>query len=102
MASASSLVALLGSAAAPMQCGPGSTADLRAEDDPPEALWLLANRFEAEGKHDAAAETWSTIAERYPSNRHAAEASRLAGLAGHAPQVSDAGAPSELGVRDGG
>ena len=77
MASASGLVALLGSA--PLQCGPGSTADLRVEDDPAEALWLLASRFEAEGKHDAAVETWATLADRYPANRHAAEAARLCG-----------------------
>lgn len=70
-------MALLGSA--PMQCGQGSTADLRVEDDAPEALWLLANRFETEGKHDAAVETWGTLADRYPSNRHAAESARLSG-----------------------
>jgi cytochrome c-type biogenesis protein CcmH/NrfG len=89
MASASSLVALLGSA--PLQCGQGSTADLRVEDDAPEALWLLASRFEAEGKHDAALETWATLADRYPSNRHAAESARLAGRGSARSGAADGG-----------
>ncbi len=89
---ASSLVALLGSGAAPVQCGQSGD-DLRVEDDPGEALWMLATRFEREGNHAAALETWSTLADRYPSNRHAAEARRLS---------SPASAPSPNGSHDAG
>lgn len=91
---ASSLVALLGSAtgAAPVQCGQSGD-DLRVEDDPGEALWMLATRFEQEGNHAAALETWATIADRYPSNRHAAEARRLS---------SSAQTPSPNGAHDAG
>lgn len=104
---ASSLVALLGSAAgtAPVQCGQSGD-DLRVEDDPGEALWMLATRFEQEGNHAAALETWRTIADRYPSNRHAAEARRLSstpGVSGPAPGVGLSGpAPGAGGARDAG
>jgi outer membrane protein assembly factor BamD (BamD/ComL family) len=84
MVMASGLAALLASAAgaAPVQCGQSGD-DLRMEDDPGEALWMLATRFEQEGNHAAALETWSTIADRYPSNRHAAEARRLSSSPGY-------------------
>ena len=70
------LSAALSLARAPVQCGQNEP-DMRLEDDPGETLWTLAARFEREGRHDAAVETWSMIAERYPANRHADEARRL-------------------------
>ncbi len=68
------------SAAAPVQCGQNNP-DMRLEDDAGESLWTLATKFEKEGNHASAVETWRFLADQYPANRHAAEARRLAGEA---------------------
>ena len=47
---------------------------LRREDTAGDALWNLAQRFEAEHKPDAARETLHYLVDTYPSNRHVGEA----------------------------
>ena len=74
---ASFAIALTG---APMQCGSAHEGDLRLEDTAGDALWDLAATFEKEGNTAARDRTLRYLVDRYPSNRHAAEArTRLGG-----------------------
>jgi hypothetical protein len=56
-------------ATAPMQCGHTPDAELREDETPGDALWQLAQRFQA--AHDFAGEkrTLQYLVERYPSSR---------------------------------
>jgi hypothetical protein len=59
---------------APLQCGHSYDPNLRHEDDAGDALWALARDFRAKGNESAARETMGFLVEKYPSNRHVAEA----------------------------
>ena len=83
------LVALL-SLRAPIQCSHEPDPSERIEDTAGDALWDLANDFEARGNHEAARHTLETLATRYPSSRHVPAAKEI--LDGGAWVVSDAGA----------
>jgi outer membrane protein assembly factor BamD (BamD/ComL family) len=65
------LVAL---ARAPMQCASRRPAELEREESPGEALWLLSERFAAQGNTAAREATLRFLVERYPSSRFAVQA----------------------------
>ncbi len=62
-------VLLLGRA--PIQCGETPESELRLDETPGDALWQLAQRFEAEHDEAAARQTMRFLVERYPSSRWA-------------------------------
>ena len=62
---------------APLQCGSPSGEEPGLEDDPPEALWELSERFESSGDEEARVHTLEYLIERYPSSRFA-ERARIA------------------------
>ncbi len=73
-------------ATAPLQCGHTPDAELREDETPGDALWQLAQRFEA--AHDASGQkrTLQYLVERYPSSRWASPArDELAKLGGAGP-----------------
>lgn len=75
------LVAL--ASVAPLQCGHTSDPELQLDENPGDALWKLAQRFEA--AHDTAGEkrTLEYLVEQYPASRWAAAAKeKLAQLGG--------------------
>lgn len=75
------LVAL--SSIAPLQCGHTSDPELQLDETPGDALWKLAQRFEA--AHDAAGEkrTLEYLVQQYPASRWTPAArDRLAQMAG--------------------
>ncbi|HEX8790369.1 MAG TPA: hypothetical protein VF765_05410 [Polyangiaceae bacterium] len=77
----SQLVAL--ASLAPLQCGHTSDPELQLDETPGDALWKLAQRFEA--AHDAAGEkrTLEYLVEQYPASRWASPArEKLAQLGG--------------------
>lgn len=79
---ASGLLAALTSIA-PLQCGHTSDPELQLDETPGDALWNLAQRFEA--AHDEAGEkrTLAYLVEQYPASRWAAAArEKLAQLGG--------------------
>ena len=55
---------------APLQCGGGSSPDVRREDSAGDALYALAMDFRAKGNEQAAKDTLRYLVEHYPSNRH--------------------------------
>ena len=59
---------------APFQCASDPDPNRRLEDTPSEALWRLAERFEASGDEDARRMTLEELVERYPGSREAARA----------------------------
>ena len=68
---------------APLQCGHTSDPELQLDETPGDALWRLAQRFEA--AHDAAGEkrTLQYLVEQYPASRWASPArEKLAQLGG--------------------
>ena len=68
---------------APMQCGHTSDPELQLDETPGDALWKLAQRFEA--AHDPAGEkrTLEYLLEQYPASRWAPAArEKLAQLGG--------------------
>ncbi len=86
---ASGLLVALASIA-PLQCGHTSDPELQLDETPGDALWKLAQRFEA--AHDEAGEkrTLQYLVEQYPASRWAPAArEKLAQLGG-----GDAGAGS--------
>jgi hypothetical protein len=67
-------VLLTALATAPIQCGHDGDPNLRTNDSPGDALWDLAGQFR-EAHDDAAADkTLRYLVEKYPANRHAADA----------------------------
>ncbi|MCB9597752.1 MAG: hypothetical protein H6719_33855 [Sandaracinaceae bacterium] len=68
------LVLALAFALAPLQCGTAPREHPEFEDSPPQALWELSERFEAEGDESARRRTLEQIIERYPSSRFAERA----------------------------
>ncbi|MCB9599493.1 MAG: hypothetical protein H6720_03905 [Sandaracinus sp.] len=61
---------------APFQCASDPDPNRRIEDTPAEALWRLAERFEADGDTDARRVALQEIVERYPSSAEAERARR--------------------------
>jgi hypothetical protein len=61
---------------APLQCARRLPPEQRMEDDAAEVLYLLAERFKAEGNAAARAETLRFLIARYPASRFA-ETARL-------------------------
>lgn len=74
------MVLAAAAAGAPLQCArtpPGGEApERRWEDDPAESLYMLAEKFQAEGNVAARAETLRFLMARYPTSRFA-EAARI-------------------------
>ncbi|MEI7891493.1 MAG: hypothetical protein WCI05_00295 [Myxococcales bacterium] len=68
----SSLAAAL--SIAPVQCRREPDPTLSREDTGGDALWKLAEKFRAEKNEGATRDTLRFLIDRYPSNRHAAEA----------------------------
>jgi TolA-binding protein len=59
---------------APVQCTRDPDPNLRTEDSAGDALWALAQDFHKKNDEPAARATLKFLIERYPSNRHVAEA----------------------------
>ena len=76
---------LLAALQAPLQCSHDPDPSERTEDTAGDALWNLANDFEARGDHAAARHTLETLVTRYPSSRHAPAAREMLGDAGQPP-----------------
>ena len=68
---------LLAALQAPLQCSHDPDPSQRIEDTAGDALWDLANDFEARGDHPAARHTLETLVTRYPSSRHTPAAKDL-------------------------
>lgn len=75
-------------AVAPVQCTRDPDPALRTEDSAGDALWQLHLEFRKKNDEAAAKATLRFLVERYPSNRHAAEAKRQ--LAGEPAAASSA------------
>jgi hypothetical protein len=56
---------------APLQCGRKPPPEQRTEDEAAEVLYMLADKFKAEGNAAARAETLRFIIARYPASRFA-------------------------------
>jgi len=72
-----SLSIALAAVQAPVQCSHDPDPSERIEDTAGDALWDLANDFDARGDHDAARTTLERLVTRYPSSRHASAAKEL-------------------------
>ena len=59
---------------APLQCRRTPDPNVRREDTAGDALWALAQDFDAKGNPEGRKQTLRFLVERYPSNRHAPEA----------------------------
>lgn len=81
------LVLLAAVARAPYQCASEVDPDRRVYEDPSEALYDLAGRFEARGDRGAQRDTLRFLVERYPSSRFAHMARK------DLEALGDAGAP---------
>ncbi|MCB9611410.1 MAG: hypothetical protein H6721_08980 [Sandaracinus sp.] len=69
-------VVLMLALGAPFQCASDPDPNRRIEDTPAEALWRLAERFEADGDTDARRVALQEIVDRYPSSAEAERARR--------------------------
>ena len=63
---------------APYQCGTEPN-ERPVEDSAPKALWMLAERFQAEGQTEARTTTLRQLTEQYPSSRYAERARQALG-----------------------
>lgn len=61
-------------ALAPMQCATPRPYEQRREESPAEALWSLAERFDAQHNRDARDETLRFLLQQAPGSRYAARA----------------------------
>lgn len=83
-------------ASAPLQCSREPEPELRRYETPPEALYVLAERFKAKGDVPAYRDTLVYLVERYPSSRFAERAKQdLTGMTGTAATAGAAGAGGE-------
>ncbi len=64
---------------APYQCSRSRGPEFSREETAGDALWGLAEKFDAEGDKSARERTLRFLTERYPSNRHASEARSIVG-----------------------
>ncbi len=75
-------------AVAPLQCGHTPESELQQDESPGDALWQLAQKFQAEHRTDAEKQTLEYLVERFPASRWVGPAKeRIAALGGG----SDAG-----------
>jgi TolA-binding protein len=65
---------------APYQCATDRS-ERPVEDTAPQALWILAERFEAEGNQAARETTLQQLLQQYPSSRYAQRAREELGIA---------------------
>ncbi len=65
---------------APYQCATDSN-DRPVEDTAPQALWILAERFELESNQTARETTLHQLIDQYPSSRYAQRAREELGVA---------------------
>jgi TolA-binding protein len=70
---------VLGIATAPFQCGSGGNKDIVREETAGDALWSLAEDFEARGDAASARRTLEFLVQRYPSSRHVEDAKHKLG-----------------------
>jgi hypothetical protein len=75
---------------APYQCGTEPN-DRPREDSAPQALWMLAEKFEQEGNAGARETTLRQLVEVYPSSRYAERARHDLGLPGKAERGAQSG-----------
>jgi TolA-binding protein len=81
------MLALSISLYAPYQCATEPN-ERPVEDSAPKALWMLAERFEAEGQSAARTTTLRQLLEQYPSSRYAERArAALAGSGESSPEA---------------
>jgi TolA-binding protein len=73
------LLALSIMLSAPYQCATEPN-ERPKEDSAPKALWMLAERFEAEGQANARESTLKQLVEQYPSSRYADRAREALGM----------------------
>jgi hypothetical protein len=85
---------------APFQCAHEPRPDQRTEDDPAEAIYLLAEQFRVKGDAKARAEALDYLTKRYPNSRYAVRAREDLGQSIDAPPSGPAGAPSGVGCAD--
>lgn len=78
---------------APFQCAREPDPNRRIEDEPAEVVYRLAERFKAENKADARAETLKFLIERYPTSRYAKQAGLDLQEMGQAPPPTATAAP---------
>jgi hypothetical protein len=71
------VLVVLAALQAPLQCSHDPDPSVRTEDTAGDALWDLANDFEARGDHAAAQHTLEKLVTRYPSSRHTGAAKDL-------------------------
>ena len=71
---------------APIQCASDPDPNRRLEDTPSEALWRLAERFEADGDEAARRIALEEIVERYPSSAEAERARVALGRSEGSPE----------------
>jgi hypothetical protein len=69
---------------APYQCATDPN-ERPVEDTAPKALWLLSERFQADGDQKARETTLRQLAEQYPSSRYAQRARGELGMADPSP-----------------
>ena len=75
---------------APFQCAREPDPNRRIEDEPSEVVYRLAERFKAENKADARADTLKFLIERYPTSRFAKFATQDLAEMGQAPPPNTA------------
>ena len=73
------VLALSIAVSAPYQCGTEPN-ERPVEDSPPKALWMLAERFKAEGQASARETTLRQLIDQYPSSRYAERARAELGI----------------------
>ena len=73
---------------APYQCATEPN-ERPVEDSAPKALWMLAERFHAEGQGDANRTTLHQLIEQYPSSRYAERARQALAGPTAAPTTND-------------
>lgn len=89
-------------AVAPLQCGHTPEAELREDETPGDALWVLAQKFHAEHREEAERQTLEYLVERYPASRWVGAArDRLAAMGG-AGAGEGSGAAARGGADGGG
>lgn len=89
VAAAALVVASVGTA--PMQCAREPEPEMAHEEDPPEALYGLAEQFKERGDREARVTTLRYLVARFPSSRFAAMARQ--DLESLGAPVPDAGKP---------
>ena len=86
---------------APIQCAHDPDPNARREDSPGDALWTMAQKFEAEHNETAAKETLEYLVAQYPSSRHADaakdEIAKLGGASAAPSTTAGSGSAGDAG-----